>query len=42
MRTLAKVAIFSGLTDSELRFLAERAVPRQFVPGEMVFSEGEP
>jgi len=40
--TLAKVAIFSGLTDSELRFLAERAVPRQFAPGEMVFGEGEP
>ena len=41
-RTLAKVAIFSGLTDSELDFLAERAVPRHFVPGEMVFCEGEP
>ena len=39
-RTLAKVAIFSGLTDSELQFLAERAVPRQFAPGEMVFGEG--
>jgi CRP/FNR family transcriptional regulator len=41
-RTLAKVAIFSGLTDSELEFLAERAVPRQFAPGEMVFGEGQP
>ncbi|MGB7758808.1 MAG: Crp/Fnr family transcriptional regulator [Bryobacteraceae bacterium] len=41
-RTLAKVAILSGLTDSELQFLAERAVPRQFAPGEMVFGEGEP
>jgi len=41
-RTLAKVAIFSGLTDAELDFLAERAVPRQFAPGEMVFGEGEP
>ncbi|MGA3259537.1 MAG: cyclic nucleotide-binding domain-containing protein, partial [Bryobacteraceae bacterium] len=41
-RTLAKVAIFSGLTDSELQFLAERAVPRQFAPGEIVFGEGEP
>ena len=41
-RTLAKVAIFSGLTDPELQFLAERAVPRQFAPGEMVFGEGEP
>lgn len=41
-RTLAKVAIFSGLTEAELRFLAERAVPRQFAPGETVFGEGEP
>jgi CRP/FNR family transcriptional regulator len=41
VRTLAKVAIFSGLTDAQLRFLAERAVPRQFAPGEMVFAEGE-
>lgn len=40
--TLAKVAIFSSLTESELQFLAERAVPRQFAPGEMVFGEGEP
>jgi CRP/FNR family transcriptional regulator len=41
-RTLAKVAIFSGLTDSELQFLAERIVPRQFAPGKIVFGEGEP
>jgi CRP/FNR family transcriptional regulator len=40
-QTLAKVALFSGLTDSELQFVAERAVPRQFAPGEMVFGEGE-
>ena len=40
-RTLAKVAIFSGLTDAELRFLADRAVPRQFAPGEMLFAEGD-
>ncbi len=39
---MAKVAIFSGPTDSELQFLAERAVPRQFAPGEIVFGEGEP
>jgi CRP/FNR family transcriptional regulator len=41
-RTLAQVSIFSGLTDAELQFLAERAVPRRFAPGEMVFAEGEP
>jgi CRP/FNR family cyclic AMP-dependent transcriptional regulator len=41
-RTLAKVQIFSGLTESELAFLAQRAVPRRFSPGGSVFSEGEP
>src|ERR1700690_972894 len=42
VRTLAKVAVFSGLTDAELQFLAERAVPRQFAPGEVVFVEDQP
>lgn len=41
-RTLAKVPIFSGLTESELAFLAQRAVPRHYAPGEVVFAEGEP
>jgi CRP/FNR family cyclic AMP-dependent transcriptional regulator len=41
-RTLAKVAIFSSLTDSELQFLAGRAVLRHFAPRQMVFGEGEP
>ena len=41
-RTLSKVHLFSGLTDSELQFLADRTVPRRFAPGEMVFAEGEP
>jgi CRP-like cAMP-binding protein len=40
-QTLAKVPIFSGLTESELAFLARRAVPRRFSAGETVFSEGE-
>ena len=40
-QTLAKVAIFSGLTESELAFLAQSAVPRHFSAGETVFSEGE-
>jgi CRP/FNR family transcriptional regulator len=40
--TLSRVAIFSGLSESELNFLALRAVPRHYTPGEMVFSEGEP
>jgi len=41
-RTLARVPIFSGLSDSEFRYLTQRAVPRQYAPGEMVFAEGEP
>jgi CRP/FNR family transcriptional regulator, cyclic AMP receptor protein len=41
-RILSKVPIFGGLTDSELRFLAQRAVPRTCSPGEMLFGEGEP
>jgi CRP/FNR family transcriptional regulator, cyclic AMP receptor protein len=41
-QTLAKVAIFSGLTDGELAFLAERAFPRSYLAGEIVFGEGAP
>jgi CRP/FNR family transcriptional regulator len=41
-QTLAKVAIFSGLAEGELAFLTQRAVPRRYTTGEIVFSEGEP
>ena len=41
-QTLTKVPIFSGLTDSELDFLAQRTVARQYSAGETVFAEGEP
>jgi CRP-like cAMP-binding protein len=41
-QTLGKVGIFSGLTDTELSFLAQRLVARQCSPGEMIFAEGEP
>jgi CRP/FNR family transcriptional regulator len=40
-QTLAKVPLFSGLTEAELSFLTQRAVPRHFRAGENVFSEGE-
>jgi CRP/FNR family transcriptional regulator len=40
-QTLAKVPLFSGLTESELGFLAQRTVPRHYSAGEIVFSEGE-
>jgi CRP/FNR family transcriptional regulator, cyclic AMP receptor protein len=38
---LAKVPIFSGLAENELGFLVQRAVPRHYAPGEIVFGEGE-
>ena len=40
--TLSSVPIFSGLSESELNFLAQRVVPRHYAPGEVVFTEGEP
>ncbi len=40
--TLSRTTIFSGLTENELKFLAQHAVLRRFSPGELVFSEGEP
>ncbi len=39
---LAKVQIFSGLTESELSFLAQRAARRSYSAGQSVFGEGEP
>jgi CRP-like cAMP-binding protein len=41
-QTLTKVPIFSGLTEAELAFLAQRTFPRHYSAGETVFSEGEP
>ena len=41
-QVLAKVQIFSGLTESELSFLAQRAAPRSYSAGQSVFGEGEP
>ncbi len=41
-QTLAKVSIFSSLTESELSFLAQRTVPRHYSAGEIIFGEGEP
>ena len=41
-KTLAQAGLFTGLSDPELTLLAQRAVPRKFSAGELVFSEGEP
>jgi CRP-like cAMP-binding protein len=40
--TLSRVPIFSGLSEDELSFLAERTVPRRFSAGEIFFAESEP
>jgi CRP/FNR family transcriptional regulator, cyclic AMP receptor protein len=42
VQMLAKVQIFSGLTESELSFLAQRAARRSYSAGQSVFGEGEP
>jgi CRP/FNR family transcriptional regulator len=39
---LAQIALFSGLSESELLALSQRAVERRFDPGDMLFWEGEP
>lgn len=41
-QTLARVPIFSGLSEAELAFLSQRTIPRHYKAGEIVFSEGEP
>lgn len=41
-KTLAQVGLFTGLSESEMTFLAQRAVPRRFSAGEIVFGEGDP
>lgn len=41
-QALTKVPIFSGLTETELTFLAQRTVPRHYPAGTIVFNEGDP
>lgn len=38
---LAKVAVFSGLSEEQLAFLASRLARRKFGAGELIFGEGE-
>lgn len=42
LEILRRVQIFGGLTETELQFLAERAVPRNYRKGELLFMEGDP
>jgi len=39
---LSEVPIFSGLAASEMDFLSQRVVPRNYTAGQMVFNEGDP
>lgn len=39
---LARVPLFNELAENELRFLADRAVSRNYASGELIFTEGEP
>jgi CRP/FNR family cyclic AMP-dependent transcriptional regulator len=39
---LARVPIFSDLSDTELKFLSDRAVTKRYASGELIFSEGDP
>ena len=39
---LRRVPLFADLSETELKFLAERAVPRRYQPGELIFAEGDP
>ncbi len=40
--TLRRVPIFADLSETELKFLADRAVARHYDKGELVFTEGDP
>ncbi len=42
LKVLRSVPILNGLTEVELQFLAERAVPREYSKGELLFTEGDP
>src|SRR5580765_2451230 len=42
LKVLRSVAILNDLTETELQFLAERAVPRNYGKGELLFMEGDP
>jgi CRP/FNR family transcriptional regulator len=37
-----KVPLFTGLSDAEMNSLVERALPRRFEQGELIFAEGDP
>jgi CRP-like cAMP-binding protein len=40
--TLRKTTLFAELAENELSYIADRAVLRQFQPGQSIFAEGDP
>jgi CRP-like cAMP-binding protein len=42
VQSLRNVPLFADLTDRELGMLADHAISREYQPGEMIFSEGDP
>jgi CRP/FNR family transcriptional regulator, cyclic AMP receptor protein len=42
LRVLQQVPLFSGLTEAELRYVAQCAAPRHYEAGAVIFSEGQP
>lgn len=42
LEVLRRVPIFVDLSEAELQFLGERAVPRTYNKGEIIFTEGDP
>jgi CRP-like cAMP-binding protein len=41
IQSLRTVPLFADLTERELGMLADRALPREYQPGEIIFSEGD-
>jgi len=41
IQSLRNVPLFADLTERELGMLADRAISRQYQPGEMIFSDGD-
>jgi len=39
---LSRVPIFSGLSETELKFVSDRAIAKRYAQGELIFSEGDP
>jgi CRP/FNR family transcriptional regulator len=41
-QALSQVPLFSGLTETEMEFIAHRVMPRKYAAGQIVFNESDP